>query len=395
MPRVSVCIPSYNHSPYLRESIDSVLRQDFKDYELLIADDGSTDGSFEIACEYERRYPERIRVLTHPKRVNRGVAATANLMLREMRGELWTGLCSDDALTPGSLARRVRFLDRHPEVGAVHALAEHIDAQGRSLGRFVGYRVPDRPNPVWSFLLGHPVMPLTMMVRRSCIERVGFQEESLVYSDWEWNVRIAAADRFGFMPEVVALYRIHGRNTSYGCDAEVGSRYVGEAFALLSEKVERTGGYLARPECRILLDLQLCFLYFVRGQFSRSEDHFRMALERSSGSCVSPAYLARWWRSQRVLPLHPVQERAFLKWLGDRLPPHTRGTVQRVLAPILEGRSLRFRAVQAVRSREGFVTSLLFMARSVFKDPRVIFDPWEISKGLRWMFGPSVSHVGF
>ena len=79
MPTVSICIPSYNHAPYLPAAIESALGQTYRDLEVVIVDDGSTDDSLEIARAYERREPERVRVLTHPGHVNRGTAATANL----------------------------------------------------------------------------------------------------------------------------------------------------------------------------------------------------------------------------------------------------------------------------------------------------------------------------
>ena len=102
-PRVSVCIPSYNHAPYLPAAIESVLGQTFADFELVIVDDGSTDNSLEVAETYAARHPSKVRVHTHPGRLNRGISETVNLAYRLTRGEFWMGVPSDDVLHPDKL----------------------------------------------------------------------------------------------------------------------------------------------------------------------------------------------------------------------------------------------------------------------------------------------------
>jgi CDP-glycerol glycerophosphotransferase len=91
-PAVSICIPSYNHAAYLRQSIESALAQTYRDLEVVIVDDGSRDGSLAIAEEYARRHPDRVRVFTHPGHANAGIGATANRGIAEMRGRYWVGL---------------------------------------------------------------------------------------------------------------------------------------------------------------------------------------------------------------------------------------------------------------------------------------------------------------
>src|SRR5256885_11136720 len=112
---VSVVMPFLNLAQYLGEAIESVLAQTYPSWELLLVDDGSTDGASEIARSYAARHPERIRYLEHPGHRNRGMSASRNLGLQQSRGALVAFLDSDDVWLPEKLARQVATLDAHPE----------------------------------------------------------------------------------------------------------------------------------------------------------------------------------------------------------------------------------------------------------------------------------------
>jgi len=112
-PRVSVCIPSYNYAAYLPEAIESILAQTYLDFEIIVVDDASKDNSQAVAEDYARRYPNKVRIFTHPGRVNKGVSATCNLAIEKSRGEYLAWLGSDDVWYPEKLARQVDELDRN------------------------------------------------------------------------------------------------------------------------------------------------------------------------------------------------------------------------------------------------------------------------------------------
>src|SRR5437660_1542486 len=131
MPTVSICIPSYNHAAYLPAAIESALGQSYRDLEVVIVDDGSADDSLEIARAYERREPDRVRVLTHPGRANLGTAATANLARRHARGAFWSGLPSDDVLHPNRIGRLLRRFAQRPDLDILYSYARYIDESGR------------------------------------------------------------------------------------------------------------------------------------------------------------------------------------------------------------------------------------------------------------------------
>jgi glycosyltransferase involved in cell wall biosynthesis len=115
LPLVSVIIPFFNGARFLRESVASVRSQSYPRWELLLVDDGSTDGSSAMAAEMAAGDLARIRVLEHPGHRNRGVPATRNLGLLHARGEYVAFLDVDDVWFPSKLDRQVTLMERHPE----------------------------------------------------------------------------------------------------------------------------------------------------------------------------------------------------------------------------------------------------------------------------------------
>lgn len=212
-PTVSVCVTSYNHASYLPQTLDSVLHQDYPDFEIIVADDGSTDDSLKLLAEYQQRYPEKIRCLWHPAHQNRGISATFNLAAHHAQGEYIAWLGSDDIWLPQKLSRQVAFLSSQPEMGMVYSPAFILDRAGRQYPQFTigGEQYED----VWRRLLvSNFICASTVLIRRACLDAVGLLDEALVYSDWELWIRIAAQYRVGVVAEPLVLYRIHGHNIS-------------------------------------------------------------------------------------------------------------------------------------------------------------------------------------
>jgi glycosyltransferase involved in cell wall biosynthesis len=118
-PLVSVITIFLNEERFLTDSVESVLGQNYGNWELLLCDDGSTDGSTDIARAYADRYPERIRYLDHPGHENRGMSATRNLGLAHARGSLIGFLDADDVWLPAKLERDVVALEQNPDAAMV------------------------------------------------------------------------------------------------------------------------------------------------------------------------------------------------------------------------------------------------------------------------------------
>lgn len=137
-PRVTVIIPSYNYARFLPEAIESVLAQDFRDFELLIADDASTDHSGEIIAAYAMR-DARIRYHIHPH--NLGMVPNWNWCLAAARGKYVKFLLADDVLTSISALRQlVGALERNPDAPAVSCARQLLDASSRVTGTWCHLR---------------------------------------------------------------------------------------------------------------------------------------------------------------------------------------------------------------------------------------------------------------
>ena len=145
-PRVTVLMPVFNRERFVNEAIESVVRQDFADLELLIVDDGSTDQTPDILEAWSNREP-RIVVIRSER--NQGIPAALNLGLAHVRAGYVARLDSDDLIMPGRLAAQASILDSRPEVVLVSCAYEIVDAEGRYLDTWLG----DEPHEVVTYLL--------------------------------------------------------------------------------------------------------------------------------------------------------------------------------------------------------------------------------------------------
>lgn len=184
-PKVSVIVPLYNGAEFLDETLDSVLAQTFRDFELVIVDDGSSDGAFELAKQWAQRHPEIIRVLTHPGHANRGASASRNLGMIEARADLFAFLDSDDTWPADKLAQQVDLFARHDELDLAGGAALYWSswAGGKDKAVLGGHRQDQIIPPVEAALYTYPLgqaqapCPSTLMVTRDLIARVGGFEE--------------------------------------------------------------------------------------------------------------------------------------------------------------------------------------------------------------------------
>lgn len=211
-PKVSVLIPSYNHARFLPAALHSVFAQTYTDYEIVVVDDGSTDGSVELL----RSYGDRIRLYTQS---NRGTYPTLNRCIAESRGQYLAILNSDDLWAPIKLEKQVAMLDSHPQVGLVHTDGYFIDAEGRILpGNPLGFEWPRTPtgNIIEALVRHNKIIASSVMIRRECFERLGgFREDLFGSGDWEMWFRVALEYDIGYIDEPLTMYRVHGANASF------------------------------------------------------------------------------------------------------------------------------------------------------------------------------------
>ncbi len=212
MPTVSVIMPAFNVAPFIAQAIESVLAQTYTDWELVIVDDGSNDGTRAVAERYRAAHPGVIVVVAHE---NRGLAAARNSALRVARGAVFALLDSDDVWEPGFLAAQMRLLEEHPDVAIVTGNATTL---GGILDGQPARPVDDRrPPPDLVQILRDETSVFIMSVfRRDVVDRIGgFDERFRTNEDYDFWVRAASAG-FTFIrnPKPLAFYRRHGNSLS-------------------------------------------------------------------------------------------------------------------------------------------------------------------------------------
>lgn len=118
-PRISVLITNYNRAELLAEAVRSVIDQSCQDFEIIIVDDGSQDGSLQVIEAFRQELPDKVRLFTHPGHANRGIVPTYELAMSKARGEFVAYLEHDDRWSPDYLANKVEILEAYPDVGVV------------------------------------------------------------------------------------------------------------------------------------------------------------------------------------------------------------------------------------------------------------------------------------
>jgi glycosyltransferase involved in cell wall biosynthesis len=213
-PRVTVLMPAFNRESLVGESIASVLSNDFTDLELLVVDDGSTDGTAAVLNDWAQR-DSRVVVIHSPE--NRGIPAALNLGLAHARGTYIARLDSDDLMLHGRLHAQSAILDARPEVVLASCAYEIIDSEGRHIATWWS----DQPHEVIAFLLhfynivggGGQVM----FRRDEVLALGGYDVRYPSSEDYDLWVRLLRTGRIETVPAIGMRKREHGRqsNTQY------------------------------------------------------------------------------------------------------------------------------------------------------------------------------------
>ena len=210
-PRVSVLIPTYRYAGYLREALDSVLAQDFTDFEVIVSDDCSGDGTAEILREYAARDP---RIRAHVQPANLGMVRNWNWCLSRARGELVQFVFGDDMLArPDALGNMVALLDTHPGAALAASARNLMDEKSRSVGTQSHVGAPGLHGSAETALRclaeGNIIgEPSAVMFRRSAAER-GFSESYAQLVDLEMWLHLLGHGPLVFTQELLCSFRRH------------------------------------------------------------------------------------------------------------------------------------------------------------------------------------------
>lgn len=208
---VSIMMPAYNAEQFIAQAVESVLAQTYQNFELIIVNDGSTDSTPSLVCEYD---DSRIRVIHQS---NGGEASARNTALRHMRGEYIAFLDADDVFLERHIELCVTYLQIHSEYAGVYSDGFHCDTQGNRLqplssnrrGPFEGFIFEEiaRASDVFG-------PPTCVMIRRALVTRyhLEFDSDIVIGPDWDFFTQFAELGYFGYIPDHTCLYRVHQTN---------------------------------------------------------------------------------------------------------------------------------------------------------------------------------------
>ncbi len=211
-PSVSAVVGAYQAERFIGETLESILGQTRPPDEVIVVDDGSTDGTARVL----ERFGERIRVV---RQANSGCAAAFNTAFREARGDYVAECGADDIWEPDKLERQVRALEAHPEIDIVFCAARvfgHMEGKwGMPTAEDPSVGIMDRRRFGRTLYRANPVCPSTTLVRRRLYEQLGAFAEDIATEDYDYWMRAQRAGAvFYYDPSMLVRYRRHERNAS-------------------------------------------------------------------------------------------------------------------------------------------------------------------------------------
>lgn len=214
---VSVIIITYNQKNFITDAIMSVIQQKYNDFELIVADDGSTDGTQEIIKALACEFPDKI--VPALGEVNKGIAANANRGLEKAKGEYIAWLGGDDLMLTDKLGKQVTLLESRPDAaGCVHDAEVFQSETSEVLGRFSEWAngnvgLKEGGVELW-FDQSYKMLPSTMMFRSAAMPTHGLDVRLKYTNDWLFDVEVFRNGKVVVLNEVLGKYRRHGANVT-------------------------------------------------------------------------------------------------------------------------------------------------------------------------------------
>jgi glycosyltransferase involved in cell wall biosynthesis len=210
-PLVSVVMPVYNAAPFVKQAVESILTQTYKNFEFIIIDDASKDNSHEIVKKLARR-DKRIRLLRNKKNI--GIGATMNKLLSEVKGDFIARMDADDVAYPTRLEKQVNYLLENPDVGIVGSFMNEINEKNE----FVATReVPLIHEEISEqFMTMQAIQNPTLMFNKNLVlkEELYYKDTLSPVDDLDFYFRQLWYVKFANIPEYLMSYRKHSSNSS-------------------------------------------------------------------------------------------------------------------------------------------------------------------------------------
>lgn len=200
-PCVTIVLPTYNQAQYLPDTLNSIFDQTYRDFELVVVNDGSTDETANILRDYRRMFDFQLI-----EQENQGLPTALNIGFGHSSGRYLTWTSSDNLLLPKMLETLVLELENYPSVGVVYSDWAFIDSEGRAISDF---RTVDYDKDL---LLGYNFIHCSFLFRKLCMDQVGGYDPNFIYGeDWEFWIRVSRSFGMRHVPMILYSYRIHGQ----------------------------------------------------------------------------------------------------------------------------------------------------------------------------------------
>ncbi len=218
MPKVSIILPTYNYAHYLPAALESLLAQTYKNFEVIVVDDASSDNTKQVINKFLNQ-SDKIKYFKNRK--NLGPAKNFNRGLSYASGQYVVFFHPDDLFAPQFLEKQVRILDANPNIGVVFCLSHTINSQGKIIGKQKSAYVKPvglipQPTAFSKLIFGNYLPFLSAITRRKLVERIGRLHPQLSqFCDWDLWLKISQLTDFYLLPEYLSYYRIHPQSHSY------------------------------------------------------------------------------------------------------------------------------------------------------------------------------------
>lgn len=209
LPLVSVWMLTYNHQKFIKDCIESVISQNYNKIEIIIGDDASTDKTQEILKEYQKKYPDIIKLILHP--TNLGITKNSNSVLKECKGKYLFFLAGDDLMLPGKIQKQVEFMEKNPQCSISYHSLEVFDSDTNST---IFYSYAKRTGIHKDIIKYGPFFgACSAVVKMNDLPKIGFDTRLPIVSDWILYIdTLANGGTVEYIDEVLGRYRRHSGN---------------------------------------------------------------------------------------------------------------------------------------------------------------------------------------